>query len=223
LTKVDYAEIMSSNQNWARIEREHFANTLHLVGPDAPTLCLPWTARDLAAHVVVRERRPDAALGLIIPLLNNHLEAVRQKVAKSDWNELISQVRSGPKSWNPMSWGPVDNLANVFEFFVHHEDVLRAAANPAPRVLPDEYTALLMSRLHDGAWLLWRRAKVGVILTDGSSSVVAKRPPKGAGIVTVTGQVAELVMKSYGRNNSQVIVTGAERDLALFAQTNLSV
>ena len=29
------------------------------VGPDAPTLCGDWTTRDLAAHLVMRERRPD--------------------------------------------------------------------------------------------------------------------------------------------------------------------
>jgi len=214
---------MSSNQNWARLEREHFAHTLTRVGPDAPTLCSPWTTRDLAAHVVVRERRPDAALGLVVPLLNNYSESVRKNVAQGDWNELIGQVRSGPKNWNPMSWTAVDKLANTFEFFVHHEDVLRASADPQPRVLAPEYAATLMSRLHDGAWLLWRRAKVGVILTDGTLSIVAKRPPKGAGIVTVTGEVAELVMKSYGRATSNVMIKGAPRDLELFAQTNLSV
>ncbi len=40
---------------------------MRAVGPDAPTLCGDWTTRDLAAHLVLRERRPDAAAGILIP------------------------------------------------------------------------------------------------------------------------------------------------------------
>ena len=36
------------------------------VGPDAPTLCEGWATRDLAAHLVVRETRPDAAAGILV-------------------------------------------------------------------------------------------------------------------------------------------------------------
>lgn len=36
-----------------------------VAGPDAPTLGAGWKTRDLAAHLVVRESRPDAAAGVI--------------------------------------------------------------------------------------------------------------------------------------------------------------
>ena len=42
----------------AKRERLLLADLLETAGPDAPTLCEGWTTRDLAAHVVVRERRP---------------------------------------------------------------------------------------------------------------------------------------------------------------------
>ena len=49
---------------FARRERAALCNTLRAVGPDAPTLCTGWTARDLAAHLVVREHAPIGSLGI---------------------------------------------------------------------------------------------------------------------------------------------------------------
>lgn len=37
-------------------ERIAFAGTLEAVGPNAPTLCGPWTSGDLAAHVASLDR-----------------------------------------------------------------------------------------------------------------------------------------------------------------------
>jgi uncharacterized protein (TIGR03083 family) len=42
--------------DYAKRERVLFADLLARVGPDEPTLCAGWTTRDLAAHIVVRER-----------------------------------------------------------------------------------------------------------------------------------------------------------------------
>lgn len=214
---------MNTPSNWARIERESFANTLIALGPDAPTLCAGWNARDLAAHVVLRERRPDAAIGIVVPFMSNYTESIRQNLLGTDWLDLVNQVKIGPPNWNPMGWSPIDNMVNLFEFFVHHEDVLRAQHNWQPRPLSVEMSEALMARLHDAAWLMWRRARVGVVLTDGSSSIVAKRPPKGAGIVTVSGSVSDLVLKSYGRSEVDIDLAGARHDLELFALTNLSI
>jgi uncharacterized protein (TIGR03085 family) len=51
----------------ARPERAALLDLLTGVGPDAPTLCEGWTTHDLAAHLVVRERRPHAVPGLVVP------------------------------------------------------------------------------------------------------------------------------------------------------------
>ena len=214
---------MSTTENLARIERTEFAQTLLAVGPDAPTLCTGWTTLDLAAHIVLRERRLDAAPGIAIPFLSNYTESVRLQIRQTPWPTLVEQINVGPPNWSPLGWSGIDDYANLFEFFVHHEDVLRANKSGQTRVLSTALTDKLLSRLHDSAWLLWRRARVGVVLTDGTSSIVAKRPPKGAGIVTITGSPAELVMKSYGRSNVAVEISGAPHDLELLAQTNLSI
>ncbi|MBR7502518.1 maleylpyruvate isomerase N-terminal domain-containing protein, partial [Mycobacterium tuberculosis] len=43
-------------------------------GEDAPTLCEGWTTRDLATHLVIREREPVAALGIALPAFSGRLE-----------------------------------------------------------------------------------------------------------------------------------------------------
>jgi hypothetical protein len=39
-------------------ERAQLSDLLDELGPEAPTLLAPWTARDMAAHLVLRERDP---------------------------------------------------------------------------------------------------------------------------------------------------------------------
>ena len=56
----------------AQRERAALVATMRSVGPDAPTLCEGWTTRDLAAHLVIREYRVDAAPGILIPLFAGH-------------------------------------------------------------------------------------------------------------------------------------------------------
>ena len=213
---------MDSQTNWAQRERHALTDLMVSVGPDAPTLCEGWNTKDLAAHIAIRERRPDAAVGVVIGALSEHTKKVQSEYTAMPWATLLDMLRVGPPSWNPMSWSRVDNVANLIEFLVHHEDVLRAQEGWQPRVLPDELNKLIMSRLRSGAWLFWRRAKVGVVLTDGHSSIVAKRPPKETGIVTVTGEPMELLLKSFGRKNTMVRVSGTEEDIAKYEKTNLS-
>ena len=214
---------MEQQTSWARRQRHELADVLTSVGPSASTLCEGWNALDLAAHIVVRDRRPDAAVGLAIPPLREYGEKVRKQYTSMQWTELLHQIRTGPGQWNPMAWGPIDNAANLFEFFVHHEDVARAQEGWQPRIIDAELAGLIMSRLRNAAWLMWRRARVGVVLTDGTTSIVAKRPPMNTGIVTVTGEPSELLLTTFGRSKALVKVTGAEKDIELFHQTNLSV
>lgn len=58
--------------NPARSERHALCDLFMEVGPDAPTLCGEWTTRDLAAHLVVRESRPDAAAGILLKAAASH-------------------------------------------------------------------------------------------------------------------------------------------------------
>ena len=50
-------------------ERAALCDLLDELGPDQPTLCEGWQTRDLAAHLVVREHRLDAAPGILLPAI----------------------------------------------------------------------------------------------------------------------------------------------------------
>ena len=79
----------------AQRERSALVETMRAVGPDAPTLCEGWTTRDLAAHLVVREGRPDAAAGVVVPAFADRLEQIRLREAERPWEELLSAIAAG--------------------------------------------------------------------------------------------------------------------------------
>ena len=183
----------------ASSERRQFADDLAAAGPDAPTLCDGWTTRDLAAHVVIRERRPDAAAGILIGALSGYTDKVQSKTSAHDWNDLVEQVRSGPPAWSPMRFDKVDRAMNTIEFFVHTEDVRRASEGWTPRVLDSELADDLTSALTRGAKMLTRSAPTGVTLApDGRDTIVAHA---GEPMVTVSGPIGELVLFVYGRQD----------------------
>jgi uncharacterized protein (TIGR03085 family) len=121
--------------DYARIERQQLTDLLLVVGPDQPTVCTGWTTRDLAAHLVVRERRPDAMAGAVISRLAAHSEKVRTAKATQAYEDIVAEIRN-PPWWSLVSNRLTDELANTLEFFIHHEDVRRARPEWAPRVLP---------------------------------------------------------------------------------------
>src|SRR5664279_1464130 len=49
------------------VERAQLSDLFDELGPQAPTLLAPWTTRDLAAHLVLRERDYLAGPGLVLP------------------------------------------------------------------------------------------------------------------------------------------------------------
>jgi uncharacterized protein (TIGR03085 family) len=176
------------------------------VGPDAPTLCTGWTTRDLAAHLVVRETRPDAAAGILVASAAAHGERVRRRIGERAWPALVDAVRSGPPRLSPMRVPAVDDLTNTIEFFVHLEDVRRA--RPGAATVPNEPAVddALFGALRRGARLFARKSPVGLVLqAPGRDGIVAKAAQPS---VTVTGPIGEIVLFLYGRSS----VAGVEFD-----------
>lgn len=192
----------------ASLERQRFADELLTVGPDVDTLCEGWTARDLAAHVVLRDRRPDAMPGVVVSMFSGYTDKVQAKIADTEWTELVEQVRQAPKL-SPTRIDALDRLMNTSEFFVHLEDVRRAQPRWEPRELDADLTADLTSALGRMAKPLTRRAPVGITLApDGGEPIVAKR---GEPMVTVRGPVGELVLFVFGRqDHARVALEGDE-------------
>lgn len=178
-------------------ERRRLADELVAVGPDAPTLCDGWTARDLAAHVVIRERRPDAAVGILVGALSGYTDKVQAKTADGDWDDLVDRMRTGPPLWSPTRVDKVDRAVNTIEFFVHTEDVRRAAEDWTPREIDAELENDLAAALERAAKMLTKSAPTGVTLAaDGREPFVAHA---GDPMVTVRGPIGELVLFVYGR------------------------
>ncbi|WBB49977.1 TIGR03085 family metal-binding protein [Verrucosispora sp. WMMA2044] len=184
---------------YARSEREALTELMSTLGPDAPTLNEGWTTRDLAAHLVVRERRPDAAAGIIVPPLGGYAERVRRRVAALDWTELLGQVRH-PPLWSPVSNPLTDELTNTLEFFIHHEDVRRARAGWQPRELPVGLERALWRRLSALGRLALRRFPAQMLVQAPGHGEVATG--RGGEPLRLVGTPGELALFLSGRQRA---------------------
>jgi uncharacterized protein (TIGR03085 family) len=206
----------------ARSERSALADLFLRLGPDAPTLDEGWTTADLAAHLLLRERRPDAALGAFLPPLAGWTEKVSAGYKAQPWPHVVQLYRSGPPSWNPMGWGKVDQLANSAEMFIHHEDARRGSPGWEPRVLRPAETDELRGIL--GSFLvrqLLRKAPMGVRADAGAGPVITLKAGEPA--VTLSGAPGEILLWVSGRDACLVELTGADADVAALRRLHRSM
>jgi len=200
-------------------------------GPDAPTLCEGWRTADLAAHLVLRERRPDAALGILGGPLAGYTDRVRRKmVAKTPFSLLVETVRSGPPRMSVYAVPGADARLNFAEFFVHHEDVRRAQPDWEPRALDPAMTELVWKDL-SRARLVLRKVPVGIEFArdDIGERPGGQRPLRmtvrpRTPVVTIIGAPAELLMWSFGRTGAaRVRLEGAQADVSALEQAHWGV
>ncbi|MGP3977469.1 TIGR03085 family metal-binding protein [Streptomyces sp. 8N114] len=206
----------------AKRERLLLADLLETHGPEAPTLCEGWKARDLAAHLVVRERRSDAAGGLLIKQLASRLERVQGEFAAKPYEELIQLIRSGPPRMSPFALKQVDEAANTVEFFVHAEDVRRAQPDWTPRELDPVFEDALWRRLETAARMYGRKSPVGLVLRrPNGQTAVANR---GTPVVTAVGAPSELLLFAFGRQEQADVELDGDKDaVARLTQANLGL
>ncbi|MFI6702141.1 TIGR03085 family metal-binding protein [Streptomyces sp. NPDC050509] len=194
----------------AKRERLLLADLLEAAGPEAPTLCDGWLTRDLAAHVVVRERRPDAAGGMMLAALRNRLERVQAEYVAKPYEELIQLIRSGPPRMSPLGIKQLDEVANTVEFYIHTEDVRRAQPDWTPREVDRVFADTLWSRLEKGGRMMGRKSPVGLVLRrpDGQTAVAHR----GAPVVTATGEPSELLLFVSGRQEAARVELAGDKD-----------
>jgi uncharacterized protein (TIGR03085 family) len=187
-----------------RSERNALCDLFIRVGPTAPTLCEGWTTTDLATHLVVRERKPLAALGLVLsPLAATLHKTMDQTAATNSYDSLVALVRSGP----PSLLRPFDGAMNTSEFFIHHEDVRRGGGDTTPRPVADtaEIEEALWRSLGRGSYKSLGATGLDLVHPDGRTAHV--RP--GTRIATLTGRPGELTLYLSGRKNAaQVAISG---------------
>lgn len=201
----------------AAAERNALADLFLERGPDEPTLCGDWTTNDLLAHLVVRERRPDAAPGIMIPPLAFWTERVQSQASRRDFGANVAMIRSGPPTWSPMAL-PFLAGVDVQEYFIHHEDVRRAVEGWAPRPPEPDRDGLLWKQLGLLGRLAYRSCPVGVTLQapDGREHAVKSGPRT----VTVVGEPGDLIMFSSGRDEAVVSFEGEPADVASVKATD---
>src|ERR1700675_1930561 len=86
-----------SPESDAQRQRHTLCDLFEELGPAAPTLCEGWRTADLAAHLVVRERRPDSGPGLVWPPLASYTDNGRRAGrGRPSWEKLVETVRRGP-------------------------------------------------------------------------------------------------------------------------------
>jgi uncharacterized protein (TIGR03085 family) len=208
----------------AHRERLALADLLSEVGPDAPTLCGDWSTRDLAGHLVSRERRPDALPGVAISALAGWTESLRRSYAQRPYAEIVGLFRSGPGHLSLFSLPGVDRMFNAAEYAVHHEDVRRAKPEWQSRDLPSSVQDSLWKAVTSRASLSFRDLDARVALRRSDRPEV-KPSVHGSGDteVTLTGEPMELLLFAFGRrDHAQVEVTGDPDAVSALAATSLA-
>src|SRR4051794_27936218 len=173
----------------------------------------------MAAHVYVRERRPDAALG-VLPLgpLSAYTDRVMASVLRvHGYDEVLRRLREVAPI---VRVAHLDEAINTVEFFVHNEDVRRPNKMPA-RDMPEEFERKIWSRLSKQARLSFRRAKLRVRLVPTVGQPVAV----GSGEeVEVRGLPSELLLFAFNRKaDAKVDLVGSERAVSRLQEARLGL
>jgi uncharacterized protein (TIGR03085 family) len=197
-------------------ERLTLCDLFDELGPDAPTLLDGWTTRDLAAHLVLRERDPIAGPCIVLPgPFERFAERRRAGLAEHrEFGWLVARIRSGPPpGFFRIAW--VRSLANLNESFVHHEDVRRANGLGPRTNLTPALDAALWRNVRRGSRYLSRRLRgVGLEIewagTDEQLTVRKAEPT-----ARLTGTPGELLLYVFGRQAAaRVDVLGPARAVA---------
>lgn len=213
-------------------ERHALAETLRRAGADAPTLCGDWTAAQLAAHLVLRERSLVELAGRA-PVERWRRRAERRiddLVAHTPYAQLVADVGRGPSVTDfPVgaAWAlpVVRETANLLEYLVHHEDVRRAAPGWTPRALPVDLQMAVWRRLPVAGRLTLRKVSVPLELEwPAHGRIRAGRPRAGTSPVRVTGDPVELALFAFGRVDvAQVEYGGDPDDVALVRGAEIGI
>lgn len=184
----------------SRTERAALCNTALEAGEHASTLCGRWTVKDLVIHLLVRERDPLGAPGILVPPLERLTDRSARRLANQDFSSLVERVRQGPPKWSPMALPPLDRAINTLEYFVHHEDIRRAGAEWQPRELTEREQKAIWKAITVAGKGLVRPAGVPVeIRWPGIEPARSAVLRKGVKPAVVSGPPAELTMFLFGR------------------------
>lgn len=189
------------------VEREGLCELMEALGPEAPTLLAPWTTHDLAAHLVIREHDHRAAPGLVVPgAWGRYAERHRRALTRTDYANLLATTRSGPPpGFFCIGW--VRRVANLNEFFVHHEDV-RRANGLGPRTNAGALDDALWRNVGRARWFLSRRLRGVGLELEWAGTPRVLRARRGTPTARLTGLPGELLLYLFGRQEAAEVEVG---------------
>jgi uncharacterized protein (TIGR03085 family) len=206
------------------LERHELCDLLDELGPSVPTLLEGWTAHDLAAHIVLREHDLVAGPCLVLPApFQRFAEQRRVRLAESkDFTWLVARIRSGPPiGFFRIGW--VRSLANLNEFFVHHEDV-RRANGLGPRRLTPALDAALWRNVRRGSHYLSRRLHTSGLDIEWAGTDAHLSVRQGEPTARLSGPPGELLLYVFGRQTAaQVELSGPPEAVAAVRRTHFGM
>ncbi len=205
-------------------ERRALCDLFDELGPSVPTLLENWTAHDLAAHLVLRERDPVAGPCLVLPgPFARFAERRRARLAqRKDFTWLVGRIRSGPPiGFFRIGW--VRSVANLNEFFVHHEDVRRANGQ-GPRSLAPAMDAALWRNVRRGGRYLSRRLHACGFEVEWAGTGERVRVRPGEPTALLSGPPGELLLYVFGRQAAaHVDVSGSPEAVTAVRRTHFGM
>ncbi len=204
----------------ARLERAALCDSARAVGPSAATLSGEWDVQHLLAHLVLRDNLVGT---LTTPFSSISNRAVDSIAGRRSFEQLLDGVRSGPPRLSVFTWPGADRRFNALEFFVHHEDILRAQPGWSPRALPTWTEDKLWRGLGHMGKLTLRRSPTGITMRRSDPDEVADLVP-GEPAVELHGLPSELVLYAYGRSDvARLEMAGDEDAVARLRSAQFSV
>ena len=205
-------------------ERDQLLATLREVGPDAPTLCAPWTASTVAAHLVVSEAGRGVPWAAALPLrqvlgaritgalltrMAPRFEQGTRRAEARGWPWLLERLEAGPPRLFRLG-----RLARIrlLEDWIHHEDVRRGSGR-GPRPADPYLDASIRASMQAVATLpefAAPRQSLEARFPDGSTMRLSDDVK-----VRIAGPPGEVVLFLAGRHAvAEVDVDGDPADVA---------
>jgi uncharacterized protein (TIGR03085 family) len=185
-------------QTLVRRERHALCETALALGPDVPTLCGGWNARDLVAHLLVRENSMVGAAGITFPPMSGFTERAMARAGRAPFPEMVEKLYD--PGLTPYRLPGVERLTNTLEYLVHHEDLRRAQPGWTPRRLPAADEDELWQLIKGAARLATRKAGVPIVVRRSDRPGEEATIRKGDDPVVVTGRPSELTLFFFGRD-----------------------
>ena len=188
----------------AQRQRAQLLDLFLELGPFAPTLCEGWKTQDLAAHLYIREHKPQAMLGMFSERFAGITTRVQMEALHTNgFIGLVERLRKPSLMMRPM-----DAMVNGAEYFIHHMDVLRANDRDQEISQKDEETLRTPIKMFAGRTAKAYGDRVVIDTLDGKKLEFGQ----GTRPVHLIGKPSEVLLFVSGRTEHANVQLVGEPD-----------